>query len=1787
MNRIDVFLEGRDRWNPVKSLTTLTSQVAHEYEDRFLIELLQNAYDAHAPGSTGGRVWILLDAASCEASEHGVVYVANTGRPFAWRNFDALSNIAHSSKPPGEGIGNKGLGFRSVLQVCEWPEVYSVHPDNPADESFSGYCFGFAEDADLERLPLSERELALVKSDFSRYLLPVRREPCDPVLNRLRQAGAVTVIRLPLKSENSLQIAEDQLEKLRTSATPVMLFLDRIESLTLEKNDAIGDRSVHVETRKQELLQVDRLSLSGATQAFRVTTAGRTFLVGHRSVPDKAIRDVVLSSVKAQQLDESWQNWEGDGEVAVAVPVDDHYGGMGVAQRVKFATYTFLPMEVESPFGGHLNAPFYTKLARIDLSEEVGLNTFLLDTAADMACELALALRDQPSVLGDPTAGAVVDLLTWQGRHTERIRRAFQERGLTLHETPWVPAADIATGFVALRTARLWNDRFIKLTPAALAATGVHIINPTLGERREKRLAALASQLAGGMDIHPGDEEVADWAERIAAQMHSQAASIVAWRGLYADLLGYYGQSARARALQGKKILLDQGGQLRRAGPWDDTRLTRDPTVFLPPRRVADDPDELADDVGVDEEEFQIPQRLQRAVAFLHEEISTPDRSEESSRRTTRNAAVEMLEVAKLVERFDRHAMFRHIRRMLAGKVSDGTRSEALRWVYLQHRSARQGLRGLAQLNLRVPTRSGWIPAEEAFFSNGWPGTPPQLERLLAQEWTADGSLAWVRDRLILAPKEWPFTARDVEPFRDFLALVGVRNGLWPMPLRHEPIDQDGYQYKPEAVADRFGLEEPTRAQWVQHVKSGWHGYREFAHPYTPYRSDDTLWLLPGQERFAQMDETARRWFATLVTQTVGAWDTSVWTFEFRRERPSHRRVPDPQVWPSPLASFIGRAKWFPMTELGRREAPQFVTVGQGWCFVEEQGDRPPRFARMPPHDVRRALESLSSRQALVNRGLRIWNDVASAEARLDELADVLTSGAVTASERSAFRHACEAAWSDAVTRGHLDNPAQLRLVASRGRDFSVIEPATAEAPSRVLLPSAGGSVGAELVESMDQDVLLCDPADARSIEGLLTERTDLQLRRLADAEIQVFADGVEIRPDANHPLLLNLTGEWVAGVVALAVALQASPFRRVTDRTVNDALTVLRRTRLVFGSSLTLRVDGGLVSPSTTRQHLQIDDPLAPVMLLRNEEEAVSWDAMDAMSDGLATLIGEPGATDGLRAAVLALAKARGDRWEEPNLDDLAAAFRVSTHRVSDVLASLRGALDQMVHTLLPALAALTDLEFALEVETGMYRDRDSLAQALVTRLTPLEVETVLTRVESGQQGDELRTSLEIPLGSFNRALRDLGRPPIHYTGQHEAAWAHFLNSQRRWLSQRLRRHFLRRFQATDDLSSYAELRHLPGLGPDPQWLDEYETPPDDVMRSRCDAWLADHHIPTPADDERSAQELPDLDQVREANQRLLDMALPRLTALWGAWLKKHDAPDAGLGGPELVREKLLDSGCLDFSAHTDDSLLPWLVHMRLWPQGMPASLSPAICGLDHHDFNDEQGERRRGVGTKDPRKGVIPFNGHDFSVDFDRLRELAETARASVDEQFLSTTKRQVHLSDIPSRHGGNRGNRGGGGSKGRYPSENQLSEDQKRAIGLVGEVLAFEWLKHTYPEVNDDSWISGYRSLTVGGYEGDDQRGYDFEVRLASQLLKYEVKAKVGDDLTFELGASELRAARAARRGSYRIIFIQNVLESESRRLMVLPNPLEPESSTRFRQANSGIRFSFDLPARRKGD
>jgi len=108
-----------------KSLASLNDVIGTQYGDRVLFELLQNAHDAHAVGERG-EIVIRLVVGQDGA---GMLLVANKGRSFSRSNLDAIRYIGTSDKEIGEGIGNKGLGFRSVEALTNDVHIYSAGPD--------------------------------------------------------------------------------------------------------------------------------------------------------------------------------------------------------------------------------------------------------------------------------------------------------------------------------------------------------------------------------------------------------------------------------------------------------------------------------------------------------------------------------------------------------------------------------------------------------------------------------------------------------------------------------------------------------------------------------------------------------------------------------------------------------------------------------------------------------------------------------------------------------------------------------------------------------------------------------------------------------------------------------------------------------------------------------------------------------------------------------------------------------------------------------------------------------------------------------------------------------------------------------------------------------------------------------------------------------------------------------------------------------------------------------------------------------------------------------------------------------------------------------------------------------------------------------------------------------------------------------------------------------------------------------------------------------------------------
>jgi hypothetical protein len=151
------------------------------------------------------------------------------------------------------------------------------------------------------------------------------------------------------------------------------------------------------------------------------------------------------------------------------------------------------------------------------------------------------------------------------------------------------------------------------------------------------------------------------------------------------------------------------------------------------------------------------------------------------------------------------------------------------------------------------------------------------------------------------------------------------------------------------------------------------------------------------------------------------------------------------------------------------------------------------------------------------------------------------------------------------------------------------------------------------------------------------------------------------------------------------------------------------------------------------------------------------------------------------------------------------------------------------------------------------------------------------------------------------------------------------------------------------------------------------------------------------------------------------------------------------------------------------------------------------------------------------------------------------------------------------------------GGGGKKASKPTESAMSDDQKLAVGLMGELWAREWprVRHGLESIDESNWVSGYRdALNASG--GLDTLGYDFIVATKSRTYYYEVKASSGDPLRFEMGPTEIGAAqrwRADREHRYRVLYMANVVTLLRMAATLLVNPFSARAAGKFRPIGKG--------------
>jgi len=1739
----------------------MAAQATTEYHDRFLIELIQNAHDAHGPSDRSGEISILFVR---EEGDLGTLYVGNTGSPFSESNFLTICEIGLSDKPPGEAIGNKGIGFKSVLQICSRPEIYSTDPAAPVGprDSFDGFCFSFAtREQLLELLGGDEQQFELMRRETATFHLPVPLHDQPDRVKDFARRGFASVIRLPLDRENAIGDVERQLETILTGRCPLLLFLERVHHLAIEVLGEEPPRCVDLFRSSQAEAWTDvpgveftRLDLGEQGQ----------YLCASVKIVAEEVAKLVARAVAQQELDERWLAWCEDATVSAAVRLDAPLAG-GLL-------YTYLPTEVPSSFAGHLNAPFYAQIDRRGLNRDLILNSHLLDAGA-RACRLAaktIALRNERDL-----AGAGIDFFAWEPAEAHRLQNALGSHEPALDASVLPIVTESGLGWGSLGEAYVWDDREKRtLTAQAIAkAAHVSILDLDIGADRLSRVQLLYRELLDrGME--PQSEELAGWVESIALAHQSRARGISWWDSFYEELAGVF--VGHERHLEGRRILLDEEWEVRAAAGSGEGKNRTGPTVFFQPVRERAEgiiDIDAADDV-------RIPKTLQQRILFMHPELEWLERVG-TTRRKTRSRS--FLEESGLVKPYAARALLEHVRDLLNLKESrsHAVYRDSLRLAFRLQRTRDYDQRpALRDLRLRVPCRGGWMPAAEARFSQAWPKTMgTELEHLIDLAVGVSDEITAIERKLLRPPDQWPWRVADPGELATFLSKAGVRDGLWPASSGSSQAELRGWGFQPEALGSQVGLRGTVLSHWVTAVKG------DAARPKVQngyYRSQTPFYVLPGQADYQSLSDHARRDYAALVAASCQSWSDDHFSVSFKRTDVTSYNF-DPFSWPTPLGAFLAEEEWVPVAMPQPQGDAAYVRLGDAWHFSGSSSARTeyalPEYAPLLPVPLRRLLDTRpEALRRLRTHGLNVWNEPAEAARLVEHLGRIVRSDGIADQYASQVRRTYRQAWRHAVEAGDGAEAARSDyLVITRGGKLGTFH--LDDDPHEILYLSDGVSRLAESLLHLTSLALL-DVGMAREVGELLSERLGRRVLAASEERVVVLDDGVAVVPDSSSPLLLAGGLEWMDGLVMAAQELKAGASQRLSERDRESVLRTLRSLRLRFVGEIVLQIGTTTLSPPPAmREAVPLPDDENPTIAVRGGGPELTWDQLEKTLPALADLIVHPETAPALQLAATRLARHGAAPLVAPSMGEIADALDEPEHRVRDVVRSLRGSAAAVLDILAPAIVALSGLEEYERLVASEELDSEEDAYAIVDAID-FGISSEQLRSLVGRAGgvDDLRRGLGISLAEFNEALLSIGRRPISYAEEQANAFAEFVaqHQEATWLE--LRQAYLSRFRSESDLEAYVLARDgLRQLGPDPAWLAVYELPPETDMETRLREWLN-----TAIDGTRPAGDrLRPLDAVQRDNRGRVREFLAEVQRIVLAW-----SQEPGRSAPAIwnradlessVWDALLEEGQTDFEPIESGRLLNLLMRRSHWPEGMPLTLSLAELRLTEDDLDRARTEEELESAQREYMRRTIELGGTRYSGALEDLAALAEAARATVSESLLRTKASFSPLAEPVAQ----RKPRGPGGA-GRTRTV-RMSDSQRAAVGLVGEAVALEWLKRRYPGASDDSWKSAYRDQVLGGSLGDDSLGYDFEVPVSRTRYFFEVKASTGDQMQIELGESEVQTAqRHSHTDRYRILYIPLVLDPARRAIHVLPNPFAERGRDVYQLSGSGLRYRFRLQA-----
>ncbi|MDE0553442.1 MAG: hypothetical protein OXI24_04455, partial [Candidatus Poribacteria bacterium] len=691
--------------------------------------------------------------------------------------------------------------------------------------------------------------------DFlSPYLIPLTIEGLPLEVDALWQSGHVTVIRLPLDggskslTEEAVSTVREQLKELDARS---VLFLSNVERIVIEidGNQRILERSVNkeVEFPEQPGFRHQHI-LVGESEADSSNYTTREFHIWNRDLggendPKKAksIRAVV------KHLPNRWPEVH---QVKLGVAIEE----ASFADKGRFVI--FLPTEMKTGTGTHINAPFYGSLSRQHIEFDDPYNEFLLNEVLNLILDVTFShlLESQE----EWSARAVIDLfasLTYvdgqDWKIMENLINQSDQRGIDLNEIKLILCDQ---GWCNAENARempnIPEDSSIE-SDQWRAFARFEIISTAL-EGRLSAVKKLIESLDGSFE--PTQSEWLETVNNIAKAVRDGEINL-SWDDFLNSLVSVLPSELKSEPrkddpLSNARILPDQDGCLHSAS--DDIKL------FFQPVQGVDETPEFVE---------QIPQSIKCRVAFLHPDVNTQQKGHKTS--------VQKFLDGRFVRSFLRLDL---IREVVLPAIPDlpvphdctdaKLCSDVLAWV-LQILSEKPSEEILSQLaGLPVACYSGWIRMDEAAFGPGWSDCQGEDIWLLAERLPKDKAER-LRGSLLLPPEDsrWGVAVgHSKELFRQMGVFDGLR--LNEAPEIQFQMQEYGYKLPTNPPSE---IPQTSWGQWCHavHYEAKPYYTSEFQYSLTGINTLSEIYFLDT------LDKIGRRVLSNILLASIAQWPSN------------------------------------------------------------------------------------------------------------------------------------------------------------------------------------------------------------------------------------------------------------------------------------------------------------------------------------------------------------------------------------------------------------------------------------------------------------------------------------------------------------------------------------------------------------------------------------------------------------------------------------------------------------------------------------------------------------------------------------------------------------------------------------------------------------------------------------------------------------------------------------------------------------------------------------------------